>query len=74
MAWLAVDKNNDEHIYNHKPSRIKQIGTWCSDYSVENDEGSFDDIEDEFIKLPTGSIEKLIGKQLTWEDEPVEIK
>ena len=25
------------------------------------------------IKLPQGSIEKLIGKTLTWEDEPVEI-
>lgn len=26
------------------------------------------------IKLPKGSIKKLIGKEITWEDEPVEIK
>ena len=26
------------------------------------------------ITLPKGSIEKLIGKKLTWEDEPVELK
>ena len=26
------------------------------------------------IELPKGSIEKLIGKKLTWEDEPVELK
>lgn len=25
-------------------------------------------------KLPKGSIEKLIGKKLTWEDEPFELK
>lgn len=24
--------------------------------------------------LPKGSIKKLIGKELTWEDEPVELK
>lgn len=26
------------------------------------------------IKLPKGSIKKLIGKELTWNDEPVELK
>ena len=26
------------------------------------------------IKLPNGSIEKLIGKKITWKDEPVKIK
>lgn len=26
------------------------------------------------IELPKGSIKKLIGKELTWEDEPFEIK
>lgn len=43
--------------------------------------GQYEDIwdfEDNFripkIKLPKGSIKKLIGKELTWEDEPVELK
>lgn len=27
----------------------------------------------ERIGLPSGSIEKLIGRKLTWQDEPVEI-
>ena len=31
-------------------------------------------IEVIFHHLPKGSIEKLIGKKLTWKDEPVEIK
>lgn len=26
------------------------------------------------IELPVGSIEKLIGRELTWEDKPVELK
>lgn len=26
------------------------------------------------IRLPKGSIRKLIGRELTWEDEPVELK
>ena len=25
------------------------------------------------VKLPKGTIKKLIGKELSWEDEPVEI-
>ena len=28
----------------------------------------------EAIKLPKGSIKKLIGRELTWSDEPVELK
>lgn len=28
---------------------------------------------DSYIILPKGSIKKLIGRELTWEDEPVEI-
>lgn len=26
------------------------------------------------IELPKGSIKKLIGRELTWNDEPVELK
>lgn len=57
MAWLAVDKNEEEYVYRYKPRR----------YGVR-----FDD--ETFVELPKGSIEKLIGKPLTWADEPVEIK
>lgn len=33
-------------------------------------DGSF---KDKPIELPKGTIKKLIGKDLTWEDDPVEI-
>ena len=26
------------------------------------------------IEIPIGTIEKIIGKKLTWEDDPIEIK
>jgi len=61
MAWLAVDPDNSEFIYYDCPQRsfVGKFHCWGS--------------EDETIELPIGSIEKLIGKKLTWEDEPEEI-
>ena len=58
MAFVAVDADGEEYIYHTKPVR------------------NTEDWEDGFmaILLPTGSIAKLIGKELTWEDEPVELK
>lgn len=56
MAWLAVDKDGDEYIYSSKPDRYEIVFTNYKKYA----------------QLPKGSIEKLIGKKLTWDDEPVE--
>ena len=61
MSHIAVDKNNDEWIFDGIPKR-------------QNNEWYPNPIVDEYISLPKGSIEKLIGKKLTWEDEPVELK
>jgi len=60
MAWLAVDKDGDEYIYESEPERYDDMFV-CSGY------------DDKLFELPNGSIEKLIGKKLTWDDEPVEI-
>ena len=58
MAWLAVDgKNNTEWIYDYKPERASYF--W---FDIGN-----------FIQLPKGTIKKLIGRELTWDDEPVKI-
>ena len=58
MAYVAVDKDGDEYVYEQTPRRREF--TWISD--------------GEWCGLPKGSIEKLIGKKLTWEDEPIELK
>lgn len=62
MAWLAVDENGCECIFSHKPIR--------GNLYFENDESYCDST---CVELPIDSIEKLIGRELTWYDEPVEI-
>ena len=60
MCWVAVDKNGDEYVYGHEPFRYYEDSYWSPDGT-------------ECVFLPKGSIEKLIGRVLTWEDEPVEL-
>ncbi len=58
MAWLAVDEDGTEVIYKREPVR-NELKRWA---------------EYPYVTLPSGSIAKLIGRELTWEDEPVMIK
>lgn len=67
MSWLAVNKNGTELISPTKP--IRDLEEW--DCYSENVAGWYDNYS---IELPKGSIEKLIGHKLTWEDEPFEYK
>lgn len=66
MAWVCVDKNGDEYIYADRPSRIGCC--WNDCVYINYVQFSTD------IKLPKGSIKKLIGRDLTWKDEPVKIE
>lgn len=68
MGWLAVDKDLEEYIFDCKPDRFdcENDGYWDIPDDLDPDDYSC-------IELPFGSIEKLIGKVLTWEDDPVEI-
>lgn len=62
MAWVAANKNGTEYIFRNKPERLSV--NWqnlvCGFYTD--------------IRLPKGAIKKLIGRDLTWEDNPVELK
>lgn len=66
MAHLVVDKDGTEIICKNKPIRFPS--GW------EDTEGEYEAYCDYSIILPSGSIHKLIGQILTWEDEPVELK
>lgn len=67
MAWVTVDKDGSERIFEQKPRRFVQ-SIWVS---THNDyRNRFYD----FVELPKGSIKKLIGRELSWSDEPVELK
>lgn len=59
MAWLAVDLDETELIFELIPERSDR-GDWIQGC--------------DYVLVPKGSIEKLIGKELTWDDEPVELK
>lgn len=65
MAWLAVDKDKEEYIYSSKPKRA-EYGFWVKDMYLKKSIG-------DRVELPKGSIKKLLGRKLNWEDEPVEI-
>ena len=60
MAWVAVNKDGAESIFTLKPSRTDR-DSFAPDFCAE-------------ISLPKDSIKKLIGRDLTWSDEPVELK
>ena len=59
MAWLAVDKDGIECISSTKPYRRMGIENIFFGSCA--------------IELPKGSIKKLIGRNLTLKDEPVNL-
>ena len=59
MAWVAVDKDGSEWVYEDNPDRKGDY--WFTPC-------------DAYVQLPQGTIKKLIGRELTWNDEPVELK
>ena len=78
MAFITVSKSGLERLFSSKPIRKGDfwypsvIGQTCT----LNDWGDkeYEDLYDDWINLPKGSIKKLIGRELSWEDEPVELK
>lgn len=65
MAWLATDRDGTEMMFMNEPEKYEEKGWWFDSDEDSECEGG--------IGLPKGSIEKLIGRTLTWGDEPVEI-
>ena len=61
MAWVAVDKDCRECIYQFRPKRSSEKFIPLYTYSM-------------WLVLPKGSIKKLIGRDLDWSNEPVELK
>ena len=58
QIWLAVDEDGMEKISNGL--LVREDGYWASAY--------------DYFLLPEGSIEKLIGHKLTWEDDAVMVE
>lgn len=69
MAWLAKDKDGTEAAFRYKPilDKFEYNESW-NDYDTNL--GRFYATKS---LLPKGSIKKLIEKDLTFEDGPIEI-
>lgn len=65
MAYLCADKSG-EYIADNRP--LRDFYYEWNGYDVDTD-----GVSCTLISLPKGTIKKLIGRDLTWEDEPVEI-
>ena len=62
MAWLVVNYYNIEQIVSDKPVRCQRyLGNWVHRIDINK-----------VVSLPKGTIKRLIGRELTWDDEPVE--
>jgi hypothetical protein len=64
MAYLCVDKMGGELISDEYPERgFRGWNGWRDVYGETCT----------LISLPTGTIKALIGREMTWEDEPYEM-
>lgn len=67
MTWVAVNKDGTEWIFDIVPPiKDKKQGKW-----VINED--FNCLHPSCIYIPKGSIKKLIGKNITWSHQPVEL-
>ena len=62
MAYLCADKWG-EYIADNKPTRVF--------FEWEGWEKNTDGESCTLISVPRGTIKKLIGKEMTWEDDPI---
>lgn len=62
MAWVAVDKYNDAYIFSIKPTRDEANEIWNvkKPYML--------------VAIPRKYVKKLIGRDLTWKDDPVQLE
>ena len=64
MPYVATDADGREYIYEDKPQRgvrHDKVSIWINRIG-------------DYIELPQGSILRLIGRPLTYSDEPVKLK
>lgn len=68
MAWIARDLSEDLYVYDSKPVRDDEFYEW-----IIPDAFRYEIFDFNRVFLPSNADEKLIGRHITWEDEPIEI-
>lgn len=75
MAWVAVNwKHREDVIFNDKPKRMQFRDDTFEDWHEEIQIGFCETTEEYGIILPKGTIRKLIGREMSWMEEPIELK
>ena len=65
FAYLAVEPNGNELIFSEPPHKCDEYSTcgwFCNDNSSQ------------CVSVPRGTIKKITGKTITWEDEPIKLE
>ena len=73
MAWVAVNKYGLEQMFRNRPMKFRSFWVDYQEIGKISEVLKRDFDEDCSIDMPSGTIEKIIGRKLTWDDEPVEI-
>lgn len=73
MAYLAVNCDGSERMFKDKPRRVHSTEWYDFDYTHDRKIHSKESVfrYNEGIELPNGTIERLIGHSLSWDDECV---
>lgn len=74
MAWLVRNQNGALLISSNKPERINTDDTIYSHWGFSAEMLMDDYADTTFAELISIADELLIGKHITWDDEPVELK
>ena len=65
FAYLAVEPNGNELIFSEPPRRFDEYSTcgwFCNSNSTQ------------CVNVPRGTIKKITGKSITWNDEPIKLE
>ena len=84
-GWVAKEQSGKEVIFRHKPHRVpwfdNKSGKWSDEKTYWIDDHNFRGTghlgysqRESRIILPKGSIEKLTGSKMSWNDEPRKIR
>ena len=65
FAYLAVEPNGNELIFSEPPRRFDEYST-CGWFCSSN--------SSQYVYVPRGTIKKITGKTITWEDEPIKLE
>lgn len=59
MAWLAIEADGTEFVFAQKPEYLISLDCWWDEHDK--------------IEVPSGTIKKITGKEITVNEAPVEI-